>query len=118
MKMIIKNISELIQTEEKSRKWVSGKNMAKLNTIKDAFIEIDNGKISSFGCMDNWKGIEDWNSTEVIEELVQIKGIGEWTAQCYLLSCLKRIDVWPAADLGLMVAIQKLILMKILLVVV
>ena len=67
MKMIIKNISELIQTEEKSRKWVSGKNMAELNTIKDAFIEIDNGKISSFGCMDNWKGIEDWNSTEVID---------------------------------------------------
>ena len=58
------------------------------------------------------EGLEKKEDSEVIEELVQIKGIGEWTAKCYLLSCLKRIDVWPAADLGLMVAIQKLKGMK------
>ena len=58
------------------------------------------------------EGLEKKEDSEVIEELVKIKGIGEWTAKCYLLSCLKRIDVWPAADLGLMVAIQKLKGMK------
>ena len=34
------------------------------------------------------------------------------TGKCYLIACLKRFDVWPAADLGLMVAIQRLKSMK------
>ena len=36
MKTVVKNISELIQTESSPRKWV-GKEMSKLNTIKEAF---------------------------------------------------------------------------------
>jgi DNA-3-methyladenine glycosylase II len=60
----------------------------------------------------NLKSLEKKKDSEVIEELVKIKGVGEWTAKCYLLACLKRIDVWPAADLGLMIAIQKLMGMK------
>ncbi len=45
---------------------------------------------------------------EVIKELTKIKGIGEWTAKCYLMACLKRIDIWPSSDLGLIVAVQKI----------
>ncbi len=48
------------------------------------------------------------NDEEVIYELVKIKGIGEWTAKCYLMACLKRIDIWPSSDLGLVVAVQRL----------
>ena len=58
------------------------------------------------------KSLEEKEDSEIIEKLVQIKGIGEWTAKCYLIACLKRVDVWPAADLGLMAAIQKLKGMK------
>ena len=39
MKTVIKNISELIQTEQSPRRWVSGKEMSEISTIKDAFIE-------------------------------------------------------------------------------
>ena len=39
MKTVVKNISELIQTESSPRKWVAGKEMSKLSTIKDAFLE-------------------------------------------------------------------------------
>ena len=67
MKTVIKNISELIQTEEKPKKWVLGKQMSNINTIKDAFIEISDGKITKFGSMQNWSGIEDWNNTEIID---------------------------------------------------
>lgn len=67
MKTVIKNISELIQTEESPRKWVAGSDMKNINTISDAFVEIENGIITSFGNMDNWKGIEDWNNTEIID---------------------------------------------------
>ena len=54
MKIVIKNIAELIQTEEFSRKWVAGKDMSQINTIKDAFVEVENGIITLFGSMDDW----------------------------------------------------------------
>lgn len=36
----------------------------------------------------------------VVEELTQVRGIGEWTAQMFLMFQLGRLDVWPAGDLG------------------
>ena len=38
-------------------------------------------------------------------ELVAVRGIGRWSAEIYLLFALGRPDVWPAADLGLQVAV-------------
>jgi len=67
MKTVIKNISELIQTETTPKKWVAGKDMSHISTIKDAFIEVEEGIITSFGSMDDWNGIEDWNNTEIID---------------------------------------------------
>ena len=67
MKTVIKNISELIQTEQTARKWVAGKEMSQISTIKNAFVEIEDGIITSFGSMDDWKGIEDWNNIEIID---------------------------------------------------
>jgi DNA-3-methyladenine glycosylase II len=37
----------------------------------------------------------------VTERLVALKGIGPWSAEIYLLSCLGRTDVWPGGDLAL-----------------
>ena len=56
----------------------------------------------------DFKKLEKMADQEVVAKLVQIKGIGEWTAQCYLMACMKRLDAWPSADLGLIVAIQKI----------
>ena len=67
MKTVIKNISELIQTEQTPRKWVAGKEMSQISTIKNAFVEIEDGIITSFGSMNDWKGIEDWNNIEIID---------------------------------------------------
>ncbi len=36
--------------------------------------------------------------------LTALHGIGEWTAQTYLLSCLGRSDAWPAGDVALQAA--------------
>jgi len=38
-------------------------------------------------------------------QLLSVRGIGRWSAEVYLLFALGRADVWPAADLGLQVAI-------------
>lgn len=67
MKTVIKNISELVQVERNPRKWVAGKDMASIETIQDAFVEIEDGIITAFGSMDEWMGIDDWNNTEVID---------------------------------------------------
>lgn len=45
---------------------------------------------------------------EVIAELTEIKGIGVWTAQMFLMFTLGRLDVFAPDDLGLKRAMQKL----------
>ncbi len=37
-------------------------------------------------------------------ELVALPGIGPWTAEVYMLSCLARADAWPAGDVALQAA--------------
>jgi len=43
---------------------------------------------------------------EIIENLCQVRGIGPWTAQMFLIFNLGRPDVMPAADLGVQKGVQ------------
>ena len=54
----------------------------------------------------NLKDLRGLNDDEVAQALMQIKGIGPWTAEIYLLTCLGRADIWPAGDLALQVGVQ------------
>lgn len=45
---------------------------------------------------------------EVIEHLIQVKGIGRWTGEMFLMFSLARPDVFSHGDLGLRNAIKKL----------
>ena len=49
-----------------------------------------------------WKTSDD---ETIIEELIQVKGIGRWTAEMFLMFNLHRPDVLPVDDLGLRNAI-------------
>ena len=53
-----------------------------------------------------------WSDERVIEELVQVKGIGRWTAQMFLIFSLGRLDVFPHDDLGVRSAIRDLYQLK------
>ncbi|MBI5758648.1 MAG: DNA-3-methyladenine glycosylase 2 family protein [Planctomycetales bacterium] len=44
----------------------------------------------------------------VIAELIKVKGIGEWTAQMFLMFSLGRLDVLPHQDLGIRTAMRNL----------
>ena len=44
----------------------------------------------------------------VIERLEEVKGIGYWTAQMFLIFALGRLDVLPFGDVGIQNAIQQL----------
>jgi len=50
-----------------------------------------------------WERMDD---EAVIAELVQVRGIGRWTAEMFLMFNLLRPDVLPLADLGLQRAIS------------
>ncbi|MBO0332925.1 DNA-3-methyladenine glycosylase 2 family protein [Sneathiella sp. CAU 1612] len=41
---------------------------------------------------------------EVLTQLTSVKGIGRWTAEIYMMSCLGRTDIWPAGDVALQTA--------------
>lgn len=58
MNLLITNIKELVQVEEQPQLKVCGKDMSKINTIKNAFLFIENGIIADFGTMDNIKSIQ------------------------------------------------------------
>lgn len=42
----------------------------------------------------------------VVEQLTQVRGIGHWTAQMFLIFSLGRLDVFPHDDLGVRTAIR------------
>ena len=56
----------------------------------------------------NFRRIAKGSDDDAVEELIQIKGIGRWTAQMFLMFSLGRIDVFAPDDLGLRNAVQKL----------
>lgn len=49
-------------------------------------------------------GLGPLEDAEVRRRMVALTGIGPWTAEVYLLSCLRRPDVWPVHDRALQVA--------------
>lgn len=56
----------------------------------------------------NLRSLAKLDDEAAIEHLVQAKGIGRWSAEIYLLFALRRPDVWPADDLAVQVATQRL----------
>jgi DNA-3-methyladenine glycosylase II len=46
------------------------------------------------------------SDARVVEQLTQIKGIGRWTAQMFLILSLGRLDVFPHDDLGVRTVIR------------
>jgi DNA-3-methyladenine glycosylase II len=51
--------------------------------------------------------VESMSDDDLIDHLVQVKGIGRWTAQMFLMFRLGRLDVLPELDLGIQNAIKR-----------
>ena len=64
MVTILTNIKELIQVRERNIKKVSGKDMAILPTLKNAFLVIENDRIADYGTMDN---IPSYQSAMIVD---------------------------------------------------
>ena len=53
------------------------------------------------------KTLQKMSDDEAIKSLVRIKGIGIWTAQMFLIFNLKRSNIFPFSDIGLIRAISR-----------
>ena len=51
--------------------------------------------------------LRDLEDDAVRKMLTTFKGIGKWTADIYLLSALRRPDIWPTGDLALATAVHE-----------
>lgn len=59
----------------------------------------------------SFRAVARMDDEAAIEEMVKLKGIGRWSAEIYLLFALRRPDLWPVDDLGVMLgyaALKKL----------
>ncbi|HWD52954.1 MAG TPA: DNA-3-methyladenine glycosylase 2 family protein [Acidimicrobiales bacterium] len=66
---------------------------AKARSIQDLAEKVVSGQISL-------ERIGRLSNEDVVEHLVQVRGIGQWTAEMFLLGTLGRLDIWPVGDYG------------------
>jgi DNA-3-methyladenine glycosylase II len=77
---------------------------AGLSKQKSSYLR-DMGERAARGELDFSK-LHELSDEEVIKQLTQIKGVGTWTAQMFLMFSLRRPDVLPTGDLGVQTAIK------------
>ncbi len=51
--------------------------------------------------------LDTLSSDDAIARLTQVTGVGPWTARVYLMTALRRPDVWPQGDLAVYVAMRE-----------
>jgi DNA-3-methyladenine glycosylase II len=90
---------EYLLTEE-SKLRSSGLSPQKISYIKDLAQRLESGKL-------NLKRLEDLSDEDAMNELDDVRGIGRWTAEMFLLFKLGRTDVLPVDDLGLRKAAKR-----------
>jgi len=70
-----------------------GLSRAKAASIRDLADHVASGRL----VLDRMGRLPD---QDVVDQLTQVRGIGPWTAQMFLLGTLGRLDVWPTGDYG------------------
>lgn len=90
--------SQILGTKKSKLRSV-GLSSMKAEYLKNLARNVENGRV-------NIRLLSKMNDEDVIEHLTQVKGIGRWTAEMFLIFSLGRPDVLPVHDLGLRKGIQ------------
>ena len=72
----------------------------KIGYLRDLCRRIEDGSLSL-------DVLDSMTDDEVVTVLTEVKGIGRWTAEMFLMFRLHRPDVLPVGDLGIVKAVQK-----------
>jgi DNA-3-methyladenine glycosylase II len=91
--------SEILSTR-KSKLRLVGLSGMKIEYLKDLARHVEQGRL-------DMKSLAKMSDEDVISSLTQVKGIGRWTAEMFLIFSLGRQDVFPADDLGLRKGVQR-----------
>lgn len=78
---------------------------AKANYVRDLAQHIIDGKVQ-------FDKLDSQSNQEIIAELTDVKGIGEWTVHMFLMFCMGRLDVLPVGDLGIRNGVRDLYSLK------
>ena len=92
---------EAILTKDIDELRTAGLSRGKAMYVRDLAQHVVDGKV-------RFDHLDKLSNEEVINELVAVKGIGEWTAHMFLMFCMGRTDILPVGDLGIKNGIQKL----------
>jgi DNA-3-methyladenine glycosylase II len=91
--------AEILATSDAQLRAV-GLSRQKIGYVRDLSTRLQNGELP----LDH---VDTLGDAELIAHLVQVKGIGKWTAQMFLMFKLGRVDVLPELDLGIQNAIKR-----------
>ena len=91
--------NQLLATPDSALR-TAGLSSRKIEYLKDLSSKVADGQLKL-------SLLREMGDEQVIEHLLQGKGIGRWTAERFLIFCLGREDVLPVGDLGLRKAMQK-----------
>ena len=76
-----------------------GLSKMKVGYLKDLAKKIEDGDLKI-------RTLSKESNEEIIAQLIQVKGIGRWTAEMFLIFSCGRLDVLPVGDLGLRKGVQ------------
>jgi DNA-3-methyladenine glycosylase II len=79
---------------------LAGLSFQKISYIKSLASLVEKGEI-------DFKKFNKLSDEQIILLLTEVKGIGRWTAEMFLMFCLNRPDVFSYGDLGLRNAVKK-----------
>ena len=96
-KVIARNVLTLPAERMRS----AGLSPQKVSYLVDLVEKIESGQV-------RLRCVGRMSDADVIDELTQVKGIGRWTAQMFLIFCLGRLNVFPGDDLGIRTALRNL----------
>jgi DNA-3-methyladenine glycosylase II len=71
----------------------AGLSGSKAAAIADLAHKVDDGTVPLHD-------VESLSDDELVARLIQVRGIGPWTAEMFLIFQLRRLDVWPVDDYG------------------
>ena len=87
-----------------------GLSRQKASYVQNVAMAFDKGGfLAEYSTVDS---LSELTSDEIIELFSEIKGVGEWTVQMYLIFSLGRLDVLAAKDLGVRKGVQVLYNLK------
>jgi len=80
----------------------AGLSQMKVSFLKDLALHYVNGKLSRL------EKLQSMSDEQIIREFTQIKGVGRWTVEMFLIFNLGRTDVFPVLDFGIRKGVAKL----------